>query len=146
MERLHFLSIAAAQHILKYSHFTDESILIHRPAFLPSAVPRCLRPHFLHILQHHITVPVKSFDTGQQLAVVAAGDEYLGVGSDGRLEDGERAGGEFVLFEDGDLIFSAGGDGLVHTPRKAGRKQWKGWYLQCVCDRRRMERVKVERT
>lgn len=36
---------------------------------------------------------IEGFDAGEQLAVVAAGDQDLGVGAGGRLEDGERAGG-----------------------------------------------------
>ncbi len=50
-------------------------------------------------------MPVESLDTSQQLAVRANGDEHLRVRSDGSLEDGEGAGGEFVLFQDRNLIF-----------------------------------------
>lgn len=48
---------------------------------------------------------VEGFDAGEQLAVVATGDQDLGVGAGGGLEDGKGAGGEFVGFEEGDLVF-----------------------------------------
>ena len=51
-------------------------------------------------------MPVEGLHTREQFSVVAAGDQDLGVGADSGLEDGERAGGEFVLFEDGDLVFA----------------------------------------
>lgn len=49
---------------------------------------------------------VKGLDASEELAVVAYGDEDLGVRFDGGLEDGERAGGEFVLFELGDFVLA----------------------------------------
>lgn len=44
-------------------------------------------------------MPVKRLDPAQQLLVVPERDEDLGIVSDGRLENGERALGDFVLFE-----------------------------------------------
>jgi hypothetical protein len=84
-------------------HLTDKPILIHR--FTPR-LPRPLRPHLLDVLQHHVAVAVEGFDPGEQLAVVAAGNQDLGVGAGGGLEDREGAGGEFVRFEEGDFVFS----------------------------------------
>lgn len=49
---------------------------------------------------------VKSLDAGQQLAVVAAGDQDLGVCAGGGLQEGERAGGELVLLNESNLIFA----------------------------------------
>lgn len=49
---------------------------------------------------------VKGLDTGQQLAVVTAGDQHLGVCAGGGLQERERAGGELVLFDLSDLIFT----------------------------------------
>lgn len=43
---------------------------------------------------------------GWYLAVVAAGDEDLGVRAGCGLEERERAGGELVLFDEGDLVFT----------------------------------------
>ncbi len=85
------------------SHFTDKPILVHRSPLLPTAIPWGLCPHLLHVLEHHVTMPIEGLDTREQLSVVAAGDEDLGVGFHSRLEDRERAGCKFVLFELGDL-------------------------------------------
>ena len=52
---------------------------------------------------------IESLDTCEQLAVVAAGDQDLGVRADGGLEDRERAGGELVLLELGDFELTVGG-------------------------------------
>jgi len=70
-------------------HLRHKPILIDRPSFLPISQPRRLRPHLLHILQHHIEVAIKSLNAAQHLAVVAEGDEDLGVVAHGGLEDGE---------------------------------------------------------
>ena len=88
------------------AQLADEAILVHGPAFLARRQPRRLRPHLLDILEDHVAVPVKGLDAREQLAVVAAGDEHLRVRPDGRLQDRERAGGEFVFFELGDFVFS----------------------------------------
>ncbi len=58
-------------------------------------------------------MPIEGFHAGQEFAVVAAGDEDLGVGADGGLEDREGAGGELVFFELGDFVFAGGGKGGV---------------------------------
>jgi len=83
-------------------HLADKSILID--SLTPRLAPP-LRPHLLDILQHHVAMAVEGFDAGEQLAVVATGDQDLGVGAGGGLEDGKGAGGEFVGFEEGDLVF-----------------------------------------
>jgi len=51
-------------------------------------------------------VAVERLDAGQQLAVVAARDEDLGVRARGRLEQRQRAGGQLVLLDEGDLVFT----------------------------------------
>ena len=53
-------------------------------------------------------MPIEGLDPREQLAVVAAGDEHLRVRADGRLQDRERAGSEFVFFELSDFIFANG--------------------------------------
>lgn len=70
-----------------YPHFTDEAVLINRSSLLPSTCSWCLRPHFLHVLQYHIAMPVECFHTSKQLSVVSARNEDLCVGSNGGLKD-----------------------------------------------------------
>ena len=36
-----------------------------------------LRPHLLHVLQHHIAVPIERLNAPEQLVVVAAIDQHL---------------------------------------------------------------------
>lgn len=48
-----------------------------------------LGPHLLHVLQHHVAVLVEGFHTAQELFVVAAVDEHLGVVLDRLGEHGE---------------------------------------------------------
>ena len=52
-------------------------------------------------------MPIESLHAREQFAVVAAVDEDLGVRADSRLQDGERARGEFVFFELCYLILAA---------------------------------------
>lgn len=47
-----------------HSHFADETILVHALANLSLGVLGVLCPHLLDILQDHVTMPVKSLDTG----------------------------------------------------------------------------------
>jgi hypothetical protein len=49
---------------------------------------------------------VESLHTRQQLSVVSAGDQDLGVRPNRSLQNGERAGCELVLFELCDLILA----------------------------------------
>lgn len=50
---------------------------------------------------------VESLDTGEDLAVVSAGNEDLCARSDGCLEDGEGSGGELVLFDLSNFVLAA---------------------------------------
>ena len=50
---------------------------------------------------------VESLDAGEDLAVVAAGDQDLCARADGGLEDGEGTGGELVLLDLGDFVLTA---------------------------------------
>lgn len=84
-------------------HLADEAILVHTLALSALGL---LGPHLLHVLQHHVAVSVKGLDTGQQLPVVTAGDQDLGVCAGSGLQKRERAGGELVLLDESDLIFS----------------------------------------
>jgi hypothetical protein len=90
--------------IAPQKHLTDKAILVD--SFSARLASRPLRPHLLDVLEHHVAVAVEGFDAGEELAVIAARDEDLGVGAGGGLKDGQRAGGEFVGFEQGDFVFS----------------------------------------
>lgn len=113
---------------MRNSHLANKPVLVHRPALLAGACPRRLCPHLLDILQHHVAVAIESLDTREQLAVVAARDQNLGVRSHGRLEDGEGARGELMLFELRDLVLAGEilarpGKEVVHGRRVAW---WEG--------------------
>lgn len=86
-----------------YVHLADETVLVHTLALGTLGL---LGPHLLDILKNHVAVSVKSLDTGQQLAVVSAGDQDLGVSAGGGLQERQRTGGELVLLDESDLIFS----------------------------------------
>ena len=60
------------QHI----HLADKPILIHSLA-LPTL--GLFRPHLLHVLKDHVAVAVERLDARQELAVVPARNEDLGV-------------------------------------------------------------------
>lgn len=66
---------------------------------------------------------IEGLDAGEELAVVADGDEDLGVRAHGGLEDGEGAGGEFVFFELGDFVFPVL---LTRVRNGACRGSWGG--------------------
>lgn len=85
-------------------HLADEAVLVDRPSLLPSCANGRLSPHLLDVFQHHVAVAVKSLDAGEQLAIVAAGNEDLVVIAHRGLEDGEGPGGEFVLLDLGDFV------------------------------------------
>lgn len=84
-------------------HLADETVLVHALALGTLGL---LGPHLLNVLENHVTVSVKSLDTGQQLAVVSAGNQDLGVCAGGGLEKRQGTGGELVLLNESDLIFS----------------------------------------
>jgi hypothetical protein len=93
-----------------HAHFTNEPILVNT---LPLPALWLLCPHFLDILEHHVAVSIEGFHAREQLAVIPTRNQDLGVGSSGGLEDRERTGCEFVLFDDGVFIFTVGwGAGL----------------------------------
>jgi hypothetical protein len=50
-------------------------------------------------------VSVKGLDTGQELAVVSARDQNLGVRAGGGLQKRQRASGQLMLLDKSDLIF-----------------------------------------
>jgi hypothetical protein len=52
-------------------HFADEPILVDGSALFALSIPRCLGPHLLDVLQHHVAMSVKRLDSRKQLAVVA---------------------------------------------------------------------------
>lgn len=84
-------------------HLADETVLVHALALGTLGL---LGPHLLNILENHVAVSVKSLDTGQQLAVVSAGNQDLGVCAGGGLEERQGTGGELVLLNQSDLIFT----------------------------------------
>jgi len=74
--------------ISSQEHFGNESVLVNWfPFLLAFTRSWILRPHFLNVLQHHITMSVKSFDTGQELPIIPAVDQHLCVILDGLCQD-----------------------------------------------------------
>lgn len=51
-------------------------------------------------------MPVESLHARKQLAVIPTGDQDLGVGAGGGLEDGERTGCELMFFDERDFVFT----------------------------------------
>jgi hypothetical protein len=51
-------------------------------------------------------VTVEGLDASEDLAVVSARDQDLGTRADGGLENGEGPGGELVLFDLCDFVFT----------------------------------------
>ena len=92
--------------ITAQEEFADETVAVDRLALLSVRIPGRLAPHLLDVLQHHVAVAVKCLDARQQLAVVARRDQDLSVVAHGRLEERKRAGGEFVGFEEGELVLA----------------------------------------
>lgn len=84
-------------------HLADETVLVHALALGALGL---LGPHLLDILEDHVAVSVKGLDAGQQLAVVSAGNQDLGVCAGGGLQERQGTGGELVLLDESDLIFS----------------------------------------
>ena len=66
----------------KHLHLADEAILVNALAL---AALGLLGPHLLHVLEDHVAVSVKCLDTGEELAVVTARDQDLGVRAGGGL-------------------------------------------------------------
>jgi hypothetical protein len=60
-------------------------------------------------------VTVKGLDAGEELAVVSARDQDLGARADSGLKDGKRAGGELVLLDLRNFIFSGTKSALEMT-------------------------------
>jgi len=54
--------------IASEEHLANESILVHGLLVLSL---RHFRPHLLHVLQDHITMPIKGLYTSQKLLVVS---------------------------------------------------------------------------
>jgi hypothetical protein len=82
---------------------------------------------------------VEGLDTGEDLAVVSARDQDLGARANGGLEDGEGAGGELMLFDLCDFVF---------TRQQSASSCYKGkgiyrWYTH-VNSERGFERSSLE--
>lgn len=88
-------------------HLTDKAILIHGPPLLSRRRPRRLSPHLLHILKHHIAMPIKRLDARQQLPIIAARYQDLRVRSHCRLQDREWPCCELVFFQLRDFVLPA---------------------------------------
>lgn len=63
----------------KDSHLANEPIFIDWSPLLPAGSPWRLGPHFLHILQHHVAMPIKCFDPCQEFPIVTTRDQDLGM-------------------------------------------------------------------
>ena len=61
------------------THLANKSVFIDWSSLFTTRYPWDFCPHFLDILQNHITMPVEGFDSRQELAVVATRDENLGM-------------------------------------------------------------------
>jgi hypothetical protein len=64
-------------------------------------------------------VAIKGLDPREDLAVVPARDQHLCARADCRLEDRERAGGELVLLDLGDLVLTRQLSACAWTWRRA---------------------------
>jgi hypothetical protein len=64
-------------------------------------------PHFLNVLEDHIAMAIKGFDSGEKFAIVATGNQDLGMRSNGGLKDRQRTGGELMFLQKLDLVFTA---------------------------------------
>lgn len=84
-------------------HLADEPVLVDTLAL---AALGLLRPHLLDVLEDHVAVAVEGLDARQQLAIVPARDQHLGVCARGGLEEREGARGELVFLDERDLIFT----------------------------------------
>ena len=71
--------------------FADEAVAVDGLALLAVRIPGDLAPHLLDVLQDHVAVAIEGFDAREQFAVVAGGDEDLGVVAHGGLEEREGA-------------------------------------------------------
>lgn len=69
---------------------------------------------------------VEGLDAGEELAVVADGDEDLVVGADGGVEDAQGPGGELMLFELRDLVLPIPEKSLSVTCGTVVRR-WSNW-------------------
>ena len=58
--------------VASQEHLADKAVLVDGAAQLALGIARRLGPHLLDVLQHHVAMPVKGLDAGEQLAVVAA--------------------------------------------------------------------------
>lgn len=89
-----------------YPHLADEAVLIDTPALLSLTVSWKLGPHLLDVLEDHVAMSIECFYTSKEFAVVATRDDDLVVVADSSLEDRERAGSEFMLFDASDFILA----------------------------------------
>ena len=71
--------------------FADEAVAVDGLALLAVRVPGHLAPHLLDVLQDHVAVAIEGLDAREQFAVVAGGNEDLGVVAHGGLEEREWA-------------------------------------------------------
>lgn len=94
---------SVAQSSQRNLHLAHEAILVNTLAL---AVLRLLGPHLLHVLENHVAVTVERLDTGEELAVVAAGNQDLGVVAGSGLQQRQRTCGKLMLFDEGDFIFA----------------------------------------
>lgn len=110
------------------AHLANEAIFVDGASLFAVGQPRRLRPHLLDVLENHVAVAVKGLDAGEQLAVVADGDEHLDVRAHGGLEDGEGPGGEFVLLELRDFVFPIDTRRLVLNSSLLRLLAWGVWW------------------
>lgn len=133
-------------------HLGDVAVLVDGLGLLLAlAALGDLSPHLLHVLQHHVAVPVKGLHAAQELLVVAAVDEHLGVVLDRLCEHGQRPRVKLLLLPLLQLLWRHLTLGLVEEAHGGGsscrdralqsppslvdiskrmrlRAQWQGFY------------------
>jgi hypothetical protein len=88
-------------------HFVDVAVLVDRLGFLLTLPGfRQLRPHLLDSFQNEVAVPVESLDPAEELLVVPAVDEDLGVVLDRVGENLQRTGVKLFLLLGLHLLWS----------------------------------------
>lgn len=69
------------------SHLADKPILVDWLSLLSICEPRGFCPHFLHILENHVAMPVECLDSGKEFPSAADRHKYLIMASYGGLKD-----------------------------------------------------------
>ena len=80
-----YFRLSTTPDFIIHSHLANKPILIDT---LPLPTLWLLRPHLLDILKYHVAVSIEGFHPREQLAVIPARDQDLGVRAGGSLKYG----------------------------------------------------------